>query len=306
LPLSAVEGRVDKLVPYYEYDTVLAHILRSHTDVLTARNGLEKARYNLQFAQVTPVPDVEVRADLWREFTVPPFNNFHTVSVSVPLPVWDQNRGNIRAAAAGLVRASEEPHRVEVTLTNGLATAYASYKTNLDAVEYYRRDILPDQVRYYRGVFERRKIDITAPFGDLVQAQQTLTATVTAYLGVLGQLWTSVATVADFLQTDDLNQLSKPLELPELPDLDALHVWPCPHPQPVPPPGGAKLYPPAGRTRPTVTTPAAPSTARPEPDAPARKDQPPAIGATDRTLPLLEPPPGARGADATPLASPPN
>jgi cobalt-zinc-cadmium efflux system outer membrane protein len=312
LPLSAVEGRVDKLVPYYEYDTVLAYILRNHTDVLTARNTLQKSRYNLQSAQVTPVPDVEVRADLWKEFTVPPFNDFHAVSVSVPLPIWDQNRGAIRAAAAALVRTSEEPHRVDATLTNGLATAYASYQANLAAVEYYRRDILPDQVRYYRGVFERRKIDISAPFGDLVQAQQTLTATVTAYLGVLGQLWTSVVTVADFLQTDDLYQLGKPLVLPELPDLDALHVWPCPHPQPVPP--GATVCPPAGPTLPVGTIPMAASAPRSEPDAPARKDvlspaRPaalPAIRDPDRAMPLPDSPSGARGADAIPLTGPPN
>jgi cobalt-zinc-cadmium efflux system outer membrane protein len=239
LSLSAVEGRVDRLIPYYEYDAVLVHVLRSHTDVLTARNTLERARYGLKLAQVTPLPDIEVRADLWKEFTVPPFNNFHSVSVSVPLPVLDQNRGNIRAAAASLLRGSEEPHRVAVTLTNGLATAYAAYKTNLDAVDYYRRYILPNQVRYYRGVFERRKIDPSAAFADLVAAQQSLTAGVTAYLGVLGQLWTAVVNVADLLQTDDLYQLGKPLELPELPDVEALHAWPCPHPQALSPSAGA-------------------------------------------------------------------
>ena len=97
-------------------------------------------------------------------------------------------------------------------------------------MDYYRRNILPDQVRYYRGVFERRRIDPNAAFGDLVQAQQMLVADVTAYLGILGSLWTSVVSVADFLQTDDLYQLGKPLALPELPDLEALHAWPCPHP----------------------------------------------------------------------------
>jgi cobalt-zinc-cadmium efflux system outer membrane protein len=234
LPLSDVEGRVDRLIPYYDYDAVWAHILGNHTDVLIARNTLEKARYGLKLAQVAPVPDVEVRADLWKEFTVTPFNTWHTLSVSVPLPVWDRNRGNIRAAAAGLVRGSEESHRVEVALTNGLAAAYATYMDNLDAVEYYRRDILPDQVRYYRGVFERRKIDPNAAFADLVTAQQTLTSNVTAYLVVLGQLWTSVVNVADFLQTDDLYQMGKSLDLPKQPDLDALHAWPCPHPQTLP------------------------------------------------------------------------
>jgi cobalt-zinc-cadmium efflux system outer membrane protein len=238
LPLSAVEGRVERLVPYYDYDAVLAYTLRNHTDVLTARNAVERARYNLRLAQVTPVPDVEVRGELWREFTVPPFNNFHTVSVSVPLPVWDQNRGNIRAAAAGLARGSEEAQRVEVALANGLATAYAAYKTNLDAVEYYRRYILPDQVRYYRGVFDRRKVDPAAAFADLVTAQQALAATVTAYLAVLGQLWTSVVNVADYLQTDDLYQVGKPLDLPELPDLDTLPADACMWPPATSPRGG--------------------------------------------------------------------
>ena len=50
-----------------------------------------------------------------------------------------------------------------------------------------------------------------------------------AYLGILGSLWTSVVSVADLLQTDDLFQLAKPRELPELPDLDNLPHWLCPH-----------------------------------------------------------------------------
>src|SRR5262249_61625159 len=96
-------------------------------------------------------------------------------------------------------------------------------------LEYYRRNVLPDLVRYYRGVFDRRQVDKDAPFGDLVTAQQTLATNVTTYLTVLGQLWTSTVSVADFLQTDDLFQVGTPKELPELPDLDHLEHWPCPH-----------------------------------------------------------------------------
>ena len=93
----------------------------------------------------------------------------------------------------------------------------------------YRRHILPDQVRAYRGVYERRRIDLNAQFGDLVTAQQTLATGVTSYLTILGNLWTAVVSVADFLQTDDLFQQGKPLELPTLPDLGHLPTWACPH-----------------------------------------------------------------------------
>jgi cobalt-zinc-cadmium efflux system outer membrane protein len=236
MPLSAVEGRVDRLIPNYDYDAVLAHVLRNHTDILTARATLEGARYSLKLAQVTPVPDVEVNGALYKEHQIFPLQNYYQVTIGIPFPIWDRNQGNIRAASATLVRASEGPHAAEVSLTTGLAAAYANYKTNLAAMEYYRRNILPDQVRYYRGVFERRKIDPSVAFGDLVQAQQVLVADVTSYLGVLGSLWTSVVSVANYLQTDDLYQLGTPLELPQLPDFDALHPLPCPHPQAACPP----------------------------------------------------------------------
>ena len=227
---SAVAGQVDRLIPYYDYDEVLANVLQNHTNILTARANLEAARYNLKLAQVTPVPDVDVRADIWKEHQVQPLQNYFTFQFGIPFPIWDRNQGGIVNAAAAMVRAAEGPHAAEVNLTTNLATAYATYKNNLFAMEYYRRNILPDQVRYYRGVFDRRQIDPAAAFGDLVQAQQVFVADVTAYLGILGSLWTSVVGVADFLQTDDLYQLGKPLALPDLPDLETLHAWPCPHP----------------------------------------------------------------------------
>jgi cobalt-zinc-cadmium efflux system outer membrane protein len=232
LPLSEVAGRVDRLIPAYDYDMALVHVLRNHTDVLTARNGIEKARYNLQLAQVTPIPDVDVHVEVAKESTLPPFAWYTGVQVGVPVPIWNQNKGPIIAAQAALVRALEEPHRVETNLTNNFATAFVNYKNNIEGVDYYRRYILPDQVRAYRGVYERRQVDPNSAFGDLVQAQQTLAADVATYLNLLGQLWTSVVTVADFLQTDDLFQQAHPQELPRLPDFSVLPPWPCPHPEP--------------------------------------------------------------------------
>jgi cobalt-zinc-cadmium efflux system outer membrane protein len=230
LPLSEVAGRIDRAIPFYDYDTVLTHVLRNHTDVLTAFNGVDKARYLLKAAQVTPIPNVEFNIAILKEYVLAPKQIVPTATISFPLPIWDQNKGNIIAAEAALMTASEEPHRVELTLTNNLATAYLSYRTNLEGLEYYRKFILPDQVRTYRGVFERRQIDINSAFGDLVQAQQTLASNVQTYLGILGNMWTAVVSVADLLQTDDLFQLGAPHELPELPDLDQLPPWLCTHP----------------------------------------------------------------------------
>src|SRR5262249_26510431 len=78
LPLTELSGRIDAVIPNFDYDVVLAHVLHNHTDVLTARNGLEKARYNLKLAQVTPVPDVDFNVSVLKEYSLPPKQFVHT------------------------------------------------------------------------------------------------------------------------------------------------------------------------------------------------------------------------------------
>ena len=227
--------------------------------------------------------------------TCAPLQNYYQLSIGIPFPVWDRNQGNIRNASATLIRAVEGPHQAEVTLTTGLATAYAGYKTNLDAVDYYRRNILPDQVRYYRGVFERRKVDPSVAFGDLVQAQQVLVADVTAYLGILGSLWASVVNVADFLQTDDLFQLGTPLELPELPDLDSLHTWLCPHPQMASHPSDVRPAEAAAAPHAAATSEAAPTTPALPPQRIDKPAQTSAVGSSSPNALALRARPARRG-----------
>ncbi len=309
LPLTEVAGRVDTNIPYYDYDKVLAYILANHTDVLTARNGVEKAQYNLKLARITPYPDVDIMGAVWKESTIVPYTIFYQAQVAIPIPIWDRNKGNIISAQAALIRAVAETHRVENDLTNALATNFANYQNNLKALDYYRRWILPDQVTYYRGAFQRRQLDPNVaplPPTDLVTAQQTLVANVQNYLAILGSLWTSVVNVADLIQTPDLFQrdLAAKYELPQLPKLDQLPNWLCPHqrmapgaaacpavsavkPLPVPDGGAAPKLPPAGdpvlpAPRQTDDTPALP---------PSTGQASPKVKPADLTQQLVEPPP---------------
>jgi len=230
LPLSDVAGRVDAHIPYFDYDAVMAHVARNHTDILSAQANIEQQRYNLKLARVTPFSDIDFQIYVGKETSLQPFQWQAIGQVGLTLPLWDRNRGNIMSAEAALIRASEQPHAAEINLSNNLQNAFNTYKNNLDSIEYYRRYILPDQVRMYRGVLQRRYVDPNASFSDLFTAQQTLATNVTSYLGILGQLWTSAIQVADFLQTDDLYELAKPQAVPALPDLGRLPPLPCCHP----------------------------------------------------------------------------
>ncbi|HWB08996.1 MAG TPA: TolC family protein [Pirellulales bacterium] len=264
LPLTQVGGQIDRFIPYYDYDAVLAYVLRNHTDILSARNLVPQARYNLRLAQLGPLPDLDVAYRYGKDFTANPFGSYSQFLLQMPLPVWDRNRGNIMSAQAALIRASEEEHRAAIALTDNLANAYTNYKNSLYAIDYYRRYILPDLVQYYRGIQARRQVDPNAAFPDLVFAQQNLSQNVTAYLVVLGNMWQSVVGVAALLQTDDLFQMATPRPLPELPDFDELSRWACSH-STIAASCGVNVAP----TRPSGGSPPSTSDARPRGAGPA-------------------------------------
>ena len=291
LPLVEVAGRIDRFVPRYEFDTVREQMLNRHTDIFLAQNAIEKARYVLKLAQVTPYPDIEFRYTVEKD-TLAPRGMYHTLSVGGPLPIWDRNKGNIIAAQAALERSLEQPHTAEVTLVGNLSTAFTAYQSNLAALIYFRRHVLPDLVRYYVGILTRRGGDPAGTnFNDIVTAQQTLVTNVQTYLTTLGAFWTGVVQVAALLQTEDLFQFGKAEELPELPDLECvlkgLPRWACHHGSsappvspllpgvgPVPPPGAGCPTPPAlapGQLPlPTVLPEVVPAEVRPSSEAPLR------------------------------------
>jgi cobalt-zinc-cadmium efflux system outer membrane protein len=253
---TQLAGRIDMPLPLYNYEKSLAYVLTKHTDVLTAQNTIQKARYDLRLAQITPVPDLLLHLAVEKDFTTPPFNVTSSMTLGGPLPVFDRNRGNIIQAQGALMRANEEPHRVRDALTSSLAGAFEAYDNARVLLDYYRNRIIPDQVQAYRSVFLRHNVEGPqgqVSFGDVVTAQQTLVSTITTYVTTLGQAWTAVVNFADLLQTNDLFQIGlEPLEtqpVEPVPDLENLLPVPCSHPcTPLPDPklkGGHGEWPPA-------------------------------------------------------------
>ena len=147
LPLTPLVGSVDAPAPQISYQAALDRLLTCHTSLAVARNTIEKTRYQLEVARRTPViPNVDVSAVLQHDYTTPPFNTVWSLNVGAPLPVWDQNRGNIMAAEAALIRASADVDRAANDLRNQLADAYNNYVTNEVTLKYYRTDMIVDQV----------------------------------------------------------------------------------------------------------------------------------------------------------------
>jgi len=241
-PLTEVAGSADMPVPLFNYDEVLERVLKWHTDIHTARNTLQKARYDLHTAEIFPVPDIDVRVAVQKDFTTPPFNIAHNIQAGFAIPLWDQNRGAIRQAQAALLRAVEEEHRARNVLTGNVADAYDRYASNKAQVEYYRDRVLPDLGLVYSRAALRLGGQATQPPKpgepldtssiaslDIVTHQQLYSSAIATYSTLLAAQWQAVADLANLLQIDDLYLgVDSPPHLPE-PCADPKGL-PCTHP----------------------------------------------------------------------------
>jgi cobalt-zinc-cadmium efflux system outer membrane protein len=228
MPPTELEGRVDRAMPAFEYQAVL-DALQNHTDVLTAQVAIKKAEYNLKLARLQPLPDVDVRMLVQKDYTTPPNQLAHSAILSMPIPIWDQNKGGIRQAEWLLAQASVGPEQSRNALIGTLADAWNRYLTARRTVEWSALQIR-DQVRVYRGLYARRQSKPEdVGFGDLVTAEQTLAAYIAAYITALGAQWQAVVDLANLMQTEDLFQTTPQQQgIEPVPDIRCLLPPPAP------------------------------------------------------------------------------
>ena len=224
MPPSELAGRVDMAIPMFDYEQVQAHLFKNHTDVITAENNIRKAKYGLELAKIVPLPDVYTRLLVQKDYSTPPNQVAASVQFGVPVPLWDQNKGGIRQAAAQLAQALVGPDQARNALVNTLADAYNRYETGRLQVEVTSQQVR-DQLRAYRGLRARRESDPNSVgFGDLVTAQQTLAGYIAGYTTALGFQWQAVVDVANVSQTDDLFTTAQSQEMLLVPDLGDLEL----------------------------------------------------------------------------------
>ena len=152
-----------------------------------------------------PIPNLTVYAAFQHDDTTPLSDYSTNVQVSAPVPVFNRNQGKIASAHADLVRAEQNLNDTNNTLMSRLADTYSRFTSSRTISESYRTELLPDQVRVYRGVYDRFLIDgESIDFAQVVVAQQSLATVVTSYLQSLNDVWMATVDLAELLQVDDL------------------------------------------------------------------------------------------------------
>jgi cobalt-zinc-cadmium efflux system outer membrane protein len=183
-------------VPGYDPDRTLDTVLATHPEVRAARVGVERAQAAVRRAEAEPIPNLTLSTGYVRQNQNR--SNDWMVGVSAPIPVWNRNQGNIRAAKAELGVAVQDVGRAENDLAERVATATRAYAAAVKLAEQYRKDILPKAEETYKlsldafkgGQFEYLRV---------IQAQRAVAEARLEYNRALGEAWRAAADLSGLL-----------------------------------------------------------------------------------------------------------
>ena len=116
-------------------------------DVVAAQTAWEKSEADWRLQKSNRIPDPTVSGQY--EHNPPDFPNTVGFGVSLPLPLWNRNRGNILAADAAREQARLAYEKAKAQAQADIATAVLGYEDAAHRWERYRDNIRPksDQVR---------------------------------------------------------------------------------------------------------------------------------------------------------------
>jgi len=137
---TKVAGQFDNVSPIPS-DSVLIASVSQNPDIARWAMEMEQrqATVDLEKAQAIPDPTVFGGARRFNETDDTAF----LLGISIPLPLFDRNQGNILAAKYRLAKAREERKAVETGLYAALAEAYQALSSAFAETTALRNDVLP-------------------------------------------------------------------------------------------------------------------------------------------------------------------
>jgi cobalt-zinc-cadmium efflux system outer membrane protein len=132
--------------------------------------------------------------------------------LSVELPLFNRNQGNIAAARTDMVRAEAEKQRVALTLRERAASVVDQYANARLMAEQYRDNILPLAKKSY-SLMSDRYAEMQASWPRVLESKRKLFELQSEYINALEGVWTTGLALQGYLLTDGLQAPTRPGEM---------------------------------------------------------------------------------------------
>lgn len=174
-------------------ETLLRRAIQSRPDVLAARRQKERADAALALAERQRVPDVSFSLGYAQQGTTnqavtPPT---WTVGLSLPLPIFYQQQGEVRRAEADQRTQALALAKAEASVVSDVEQAWSAYTSSRALLERMEGGLL-ERARTARDLVTIQYQKGAAGLLDLLDAQRTFIAIRVEYLQQLAGYWNAV------------------------------------------------------------------------------------------------------------------
>lgn len=189
------DGNLDALPPLLKLADLNSRLAAS-PNLLRAKIEIDHRLALAEIERSQRIPDVTVTLGVQRNRDLG--LNQAVLGVSIPIPVFDRNQGNLLGALHRTDKARDELSAVGIRLSNELAQAHESLNAARQEVELLQRDILPGAQSVYDAAtkgFELGKFS----FLEVLDAQRTSFQSQSQYLRALAKAHRSAAEIERIL-----------------------------------------------------------------------------------------------------------
>lgn len=179
---------IDGYVPY-----------NAHVQI--AELEIDRMKYVIRRAEVEPFPNFTVYAGYQRQIE-PALHNMALLTFSMPVPMWNQNQGNVASAYANLSKAHAEIEVVQNTIARQMAELGGRYRVYDRQAHRFEEKIVPkarEGVKIIQEGFAQGQFD----FLRLLQAQRALVESNLGLIDALEARWAAAAEMAGIVQLEE-------------------------------------------------------------------------------------------------------
>lgn len=173
------ELELEKYVQQITFDEIQAQALQSRPELLITKENKTLADQYLQYQKRLATPDINLFTSYDQRSGA--FNNQINTGISVPLPFWNRNKGNIRAAQFKLKEADYTLQATQSEIISSIQNAYALYIQTVSEYEKAKTLYNEDFDITVNGMtenFQKRNISIVE-FIDFFEAYNDVLAELT-------------------------------------------------------------------------------------------------------------------------------
>ena len=200
MEIGQVVGNLKLAPPAFDEQALRDFLSTQNVQLLFSQVDIGRRQILLRRAQVEPFPNIDT--GLGYQYALTPYHNQGLVYLAAPLPLWNRNQGNIRAATANVSEAEQSMLVVRNGLINRGTDALARYNVTREIAIQYEREILPkanEALKLALDGYRKGEFD----FARFLQAQRVAIEAELNYINNLETLWLTAAELGELMQLEE-------------------------------------------------------------------------------------------------------